>query len=113
MRDDDARVAGGLGNLTAVANLHLNGAACGTFGHLADGEHVANVKGSLGSAVDGLAGGGALGGDEGLSVLAEIKHFYRVSNPVLTGRLLPVTLPRFKLYCAHTRCHYVMTYRYL
>ena len=75
MRDDDARVAGGLGNFTAVANLHLNGAACGTFGHLADGEHVANVKGSLGSAVDGLAGGGALGGDEGLSVLAEIKHY--------------------------------------
>ena len=75
MRDDDARVARGLGNLATVANLHLDSAAGGTFGHLANWEHVANVQGGLVTAVDGLAGGGALGGDEGLGVLAENNHF--------------------------------------
>jgi len=70
VRDDDARVARGLGNLATIANLHLNTATGGTFGHLANGQNIANVKGGLVAAVDGLAGGGALGGDEGLGVLA-------------------------------------------
>jgi len=69
VRDDDARVARGLGDLATVTDLHLDGTASGTFGHFSDGKNVANVEGGLVATVDGLAGGGALGGDERLGVL--------------------------------------------
>jgi len=69
VRDDDARVARGLGDLAAVTDLHLDGTAGGTFGHLSDGKDVANVEGGLVATVDGLAGGGTLGSDERLGVL--------------------------------------------
>jgi len=69
VRDDDARVAGGLGDLAAVADLHLDGTAGGTFGHLADWENVTDVEGGLVTTVDRLAGAGTFGGDKGLGVL--------------------------------------------
>merc|ERR1719259_380839 len=42
----------------------------GTFWHISDWEHIANVEGSLVTAVDRLSSGCTFGSDEGLGVLA-------------------------------------------
>merc|ERR1719284_272951 len=64
--DDGAVAAGGLGDLAAIAGLLLHGAGDGAFGHLSDGQDVADRQLSLLTAVDELAGGDALGGDHHL-----------------------------------------------
>jgi hypothetical protein len=62
--DDDAVVAGGLGEGTTVTNLGFDVADDATFGDGAELEDVADGEGSLGTAEDGLAGEHAFGGDE-------------------------------------------------
>jgi len=64
--DDGAVAARGLGHLAAVAGLLLHGAGDGAFGHLSDGQDVADRQLSLLTAVDELAGGDAFGGDHDL-----------------------------------------------
>ena len=66
VRDDDAVVAGRLGERAAVTDLGLNVADDATLGDLAELEDVADGEGRLGTAHDGLAGEHALGGDEEL-----------------------------------------------
>ena len=68
--DDGGVVTGGTGKSTTVANLLLDVADDGTFGALSDGEDVADVEGSLLSAIDEGTGVEALSGDE--SLLAEL-----------------------------------------
>jgi len=64
--DDGAVAAGSLGHLAAVAGLFFHGAGDGAFGHLSDGEDVADVELGFLTAVDELAGGDAFGGDHDL-----------------------------------------------
>lgn len=62
--DDDAVVAGRLGEGAAVANLGFDVADDATFGDGAELEDVADGEGGLGAAHDGLAGEHALSSDE-------------------------------------------------
>jgi len=67
--DDDGRVTGSFCELTTVTNLHFDRTTGSTFWHISDWEHIANVEGSLVTAVDRLSSGGTFGSDEGLGVL--------------------------------------------
>ena len=78
--DDDGRVARGLGEFSAVSVFHLDSAASGSFGHVSDGEDVANVEGGLFTAIDGLARGSSFSSHEKLLVLSEFLTFKRGSN---------------------------------
>ena len=69
--DENAVLAGSLGEDAAVAELLLHVADDGTLGHGADGEDVANHELSLLAAVEELTGVGALGRDEELLVVLE------------------------------------------
>jgi len=69
--DDDTGVSGALGKDTSVTDLGLDAAACSTFGHVADGHDVSDVKLGLLSGVDELAGGGTFGSNEDLVVLTK------------------------------------------
>ena len=62
--DDDAVVAGGLGEGTTVTNLSFNVADDATFGDAAELEDVADGEGSLSTAHDGLAGEHTFSSDE-------------------------------------------------
>ncbi|KAI3485285.1 hypothetical protein L1887_51398 [Cichorium endivia] len=64
--DDGGVVARGAGERATVTGLLLDVADNGTFGERREGENVGDVQGSLLTAVDELAGGEALGGNEGL-----------------------------------------------
>ena len=108
--DDDGGVTGSLGELTTVTDLHFNWATGGTwdfmirlvsemiqkkrtFWHISDWEHIANVEGSLVTAVDRLSSGCTFSSDEGLGVLAKL-DFTETSRsiicwPYMTGRFLP------------------------
>jgi len=68
--DDGAVLAGDLGELSAVAGVALDVADDGSLGHGADGQHVADGEHRLLTEVQGLARVDALGGDDGLVVLA-------------------------------------------
>lgn len=68
--DDGGVVTRGSGKRSSVANLLLDVADNGTFGALADGEDVADVEGSLLTAVDERTGGETLGSEE--SLLSEL-----------------------------------------
>lgn len=68
--DDGGVVAGGTGERSTVTDLLLNVEDDGTLGALADGEDVADGKGSLLTGVDERAGRDTLSSDEGL--LAEL-----------------------------------------
>jgi len=68
VRDDGGVVSGRARERAAVANLRLNVADDSTLGHRSDGEHIANVQGSLLAAVHELTGVHALSGDEHLAV---------------------------------------------
>lgn len=59
-------VARGAGQTATITGLLLQVADDGTLGHLAEGHHVADLKGGLAAAVHELAGVHALGGDEQL-----------------------------------------------
>ena len=67
--DDDGGSTGGSGEGAAVTVLGLAVGDDGTFGHLVDGQNVANVQGSLLAGVDVLTGVHALDGHEVLSAL--------------------------------------------
>jgi len=67
--DDDTGVSGALGKDTSVTDLGLDAAACSTFGHVADGHDVSDVKLGLLSGVDELAGRSTFGSNEDLVVL--------------------------------------------
>jgi len=69
--DNGDVVAGGAAKGTTVADLLLNVGNDGTFGHLTDGEDVADSKGSALADVDELASVHAFVGDEGLGHLLE------------------------------------------
>merc|ERR1712235_72691 len=70
--NDDGGVTGSLGELTTVTDLHFNRATGGIFWHISDWEHIANVEGSLVTAVDRLSSGCTFSSNEGLGVLAEL-----------------------------------------
>jgi len=65
--NDDGAVATSTGNTSTVANLGLNVADNGGLGELANGENVANGKGSLAAHEHVLASESTLGGDHKLS----------------------------------------------
>lgn len=64
--DDGRVVPGSASEAAAVTGLLLNVADDGTFGHLADGHHVADAQSGLLPAENELPGVEALGGDEEL-----------------------------------------------
>lgn len=66
MGDDSGVVARGASKLAAVTGLLLQVADNGTFGHGADGQHIANLQVGLATGVHKLAGVHAFDGDEQL-----------------------------------------------
>merc|ERR1712051_136135 len=56
MSDDNARGSGGTGNSSAVSEFGLNAGDNSTFGHLVDGQDIADLEGSFLTGVDELAG---------------------------------------------------------
>jgi hypothetical protein len=70
--DNGNVVAGSAAEGTTVANLLLDVGNDGTFGHLTDGENVADGKSSALADVDELASVHAFVGDEGLGNLLEL-----------------------------------------
>lgn len=64
--NDGGVVTRGTGERTTVTGLLLDVADNGTFGERREGENVGDVQGSLLTAVDELAGGETLSGNEGL-----------------------------------------------
>lgn len=94
MGDDGGVVAGGPGQTTAVTSLLLQVAHNGTFGHGADGHHVADVERCLLAAVHELAGVHALGRDEQLLArlkpvgVAEVHHRQRRAAAGVVNNIL-------------------------
>ena len=72
VRNDSDVVAGSAGEFAAVAGFALQVAHDGTFGHRADGKHVADVELRLLAAVHILSSVHTLGGDEQLLVGAVV-----------------------------------------
>jgi len=91
--DDDAVVTTGASEGTTVTELGLDVADDAAFGDVAQGEDVADGELGLGSAIDGLAGEHALGGDEELLdafVLVRVAEFNAGKGGTTAGIVLDV-----------------------
>jgi len=69
--DDNGGGAGGTGEATAVTKLSLNVGDNSAFGHLVDGDDVADSERGFGATVDELSSVHTLNSDEILSMLLE------------------------------------------
>jgi hypothetical protein len=89
--DDDAVVTASTSEDATVTSLGLNVADDATLGDVAQGHDVADGKGGLGTAEDGLAGEHALGGNHELlhaAVLVRVAEFHAGKGGTTPGLVL-------------------------